>query len=409
MFLFFSMGAPLGSFGVYFHTPYCLQRCTYCDFATFSKDQVSQLRLPPPEEYFKTLTLELRQRAPLFRNRLISSIYFGGGTPSLVPAHFIVSLLEELEKQGVARSPDAEITLEINPATVDPHKMELYLKAGINRFSVGAQTFNDALLKSVHREHNSTQTRETLSLLKSYGVNFSFDLLFALPGQSLDILNSDLDEVIQIEPNHVSPYCLTVPEGHVLSAGRPLENIQLEMFDLISARLRSAGFVQYEISNFSKPGFESKHNSVYWDDTEYWGLGLSSHSYEKLNRWGGRYWNSSNFGVYMEQVSSWQNKVWTTPLEHLPDSQKELLLAHQSLTDFCHTSLRTQSGLEEQNTVKKFGPKIMSQLVPILLELKERGWLKHSGQTWSLSSEGIVLSNQVFAALTFLEGEISVD
>ncbi len=338
---------------------------------------------------------------------MASSLYFGGGTPSLVPAHFIVSLLEELEKQGIQRSPDAEITLEINPATVDPHKMEIYLKSGINRFSVGAQTFNDGLLKSVHREHNATQTRETLALLKSFGVNFSFDLLFALPGQSLEILNTDLDEVLKVMPNHVSPYCLTVPEGHVLSAGRPLESIQLEMFDLISHRLKSAGFLQYEISNFSRPGFESKHNSVYWDDSEYWGLGLSSHSYDKQGgQWGGRYWNSSNFGVYMDQVASWQNKVWSSPHEYLPESQKEILLAHQSLTDFCHISLRTLHGLNADRVTKKFGARTMSHLEPILLELKERGWLNHSKQTWSLSDEGIVLSNQVFAALTFLEGEI---
>ncbi len=326
-----------------------------------------------------------------------------------MPAELIVTLLDELEKQGVQRSPDAEITLEINPATVDQHKMSTYLRGGVNRFSVGAQTFDDALLKSVHREHNSQQTRQTLSLLKSFDVNFSFDLLFALPGQSLDLLQKDLDEVLKVLPHHVSPYCLTVPEGHALSMGRPLEDIQLQMFDLISTRLTSVGFDQYEISNFSRPGYQSRHNCLYWDDSEYWGLGLSAHSYKPQGGWGTRYWNASAIGVYQDQILKSREQAWNTPFELLPESQKEVLELHQSLTDFCHTSLRMKKGLSPSSLAQKFGSTAAQIVHDALSELCERGWVEQTSEAWALTTEGIVLSNQVFSALTFLKGEVPTE
>jgi oxygen-independent coproporphyrinogen III oxidase len=354
------------------------------------------------------LLSELRQKASLFAGRQITSIYFGGGTPSLIPAELIVALVAELEKQGIKRSPDAEVTLEINPATVDPHKMATYLEGGVNRFSVGAQTFDDVLLQSVHREHNSEQTRQTLDLLRSFGVNFSFDLLFALPGQSLDILDRDLDEVLNFSPHHVSSYCLTVPEGHALFAGRPLDDIQLQMFDMISTRLKSARFDQYEISNFAQPGFQSRHNCSYWDDSEYWGLGLSAHSYSPKDGWGTRYWNASSIGAYKSQVLNTAEETWSSPFSLLPESQQESLEPHQSLTDFCHTSLRMRRGLSTQALVKKFGSSAAQQVVSTLAELRERGWVEEVSLGWTLTGEGIVLSNQVFSALTFLKGEVQI-
>ena len=151
------------NFGIYIHIPYCLQRCTYCDFATYEKTQIM-----PPENYLLLLKEEVSQKfssSSLFGNRTVTSIYFGGGTPSLLPAEHIVTILDELAKHGLSRSPDAEITIEINPATIDEKKLETYLQHGVNRFSVGVQTFDDALLRSVRREHNEEQTRQTVELL----------------------------------------------------------------------------------------------------------------------------------------------------------------------------------------------------------------------------------------------------
>lgn len=393
------------SFGVYVHIPYCLQRCTYCDFATYEQSQIL-----PPQKYVQLVHEEMKQKLPSLAGQVIDTVYFGGGTPSLIPAELIVSILHGLEKEGLTIRNDAEITIEINPATLDRQKMTTYLKSGINRFSVGAQTFDDGLLKMVHREHNAAQTRETLNFLKDYGVNYSFDLLFALPGQSLAMLQKDLDEVLRFSPPHLSPYCLTVPEGHVLSKHRALEEDQVKMFEMISNSLRSAGYNRYEISNFSKPGFESKHNTLYWDDSEYLGLGLSAHSY--LNRsaastaWGVRFWNANSIGSYEKQILEGQGRPHTSAFAGPAHDQVEILQTHQALTDFCHTSLRMGHGLSLTRLSNKFGVKISAIIEASLRELMQRGWLNRAQDSWCLTDEGVVLSNQVFAALTYLKDEL---
>ncbi len=390
------------SFGIYVHIPYCLQRCTYCDFATYE-----QSKIIPPAQYLKLLKEEIQQSAQAYPQKELTTIYFGGGTPSLLPASDIVAILDELANAGFTKTAATEMTIEINPATLTPEKMESYLKAGMNRFSVGAQTFDDRLLKSVNREHNAQQTRETLTFLKSFDVNFSFDVLFALPTQTIDGLKRDLDEVLKFRPQHVSPYCLTVPEGHVLSKNRPLEEDQVQMFDLISSTLKSAGYEQYEISNFSLPGFHSRHNSLYWDDSPYWGIGLSAHSYAHHGEWGRRYWNPNSIGAYEAWIQSNQGRRFGHPGSNLPDSNFEDLEKHQALTDFCHTRLRTMKGLSEQRLETRFGTAIAAAVVGQLKLFSEQGLVTRYGEReWQLTEEGLVLSNQVFAGLTYLKNEL---
>ena len=384
-------------FGVYFHIPYCLQRCTYCDFATYEQSQIL-----PPENYTQLVLKEMEQRKSFFTPKLMNTIYFGGGTPSLVDPANILQMIGGLEKLGFTRGPDTEVTIEINPATLNKKKMELYLQNGINRFSVGAQTFDNAQLKKVRREHTAQQTEETLSFLKSYQVNYSFDLLFALPGQTLDDLKRDLDYVLKFDPPHVSPYCLTVPKENPLSAGRPDDDKQVEMFELIAATLKSAGYVQYEISNFAKPGFESKHNTLYWIDQEWWGLGLSAHSYSKSTDYGIRFWNVRSIHDYEKQIA--ENKTLLSPAE-LPDAQYENLERHQAMTDFCHTSLRMLSGLDMNAVTKKFNAIQALKIQNVCLDLVKKGWLEKIPTGFRLTEQGIVLSNQVFLALTFLKDD----
>lgn len=391
------------AFGVYVHIPYCLQRCTYCDFATYEQSQIM-----PPDQYTDLILQEIELRARFAPQKKLDTVYFGGGTPSLISASHIVTILEKLSSSGFVTGPDTEITIEINPATVDPKKMDIYLQHGVNRFSVGAQTFNDSLLKSVHREHSAAQTKETLFLLQGHQVNYSFDVLFALPGQSLEVLNHDLEQVLYYRPNHISPYCLTVPEGHVLSKNKLTESLQLEMFEVISKTLKSAGYIQYEISNFCLPGFESKHNSLYWDDEPYWGIGLSAHSYFKEKPWGVRFWNPNSIGQYQELIKANQH----VPVEHITDflseNSFEKLELHQSITDFCHTSLRRSKGLLKNDFVAKYGNDFFQKLQPILAQQVEEKLLIQDPDKdrWFLSDSGILLSNQVFAALTFLRNEV---
>ncbi len=390
------------SFGIYVHIPYCIQRCTYCDFATYE-----QFKILPPEKYVSLLFEEIRQKSGYYPARTLDTLYFGGGTPSLVPSELIVAIIHELAKHGFTTGPQTEITIEINPATVDEKKLAMYLSAGVNRFSVGAQTFDDRLLKMVHREHNAQQTLDTLALLRYHKLNFSFDILFALPSQSLEGLKRDVDIALDQGAKHISTYCLTIPEGHPLSKGRPIEDDQIAMFEFISESLQSRGFFQYEISNFSTPGYESRHNILYWADEEYWGLGLSAHSYSKHSPWGLRYWNLSNINEYERQILASTGKRYLRPADHLPESQLENLAKHQSLTDFCHTSLRMLKGLSYQKLSTKFSTESAEKVLNILQRLQAHNWLKiNADGHWSMTNEGLLISNQIFEQLTFLEDEI---
>ncbi len=391
--------------GVYIHIPYCLQRCTYCDFATYVHTEIKS-----PQHYIEIVKKEISMRHELFaltKNSPLKTIYFGGGTPSLIPAESIVELITTLSKFGYETGPQTEITIEINPATVDERKLEIYLRAGINRFSVGAQSFSDRLLKMVNREHNAQQTKDTLALLKKYNLNFSFDLLFALPTQTLDELRHDVDIAVDLGSKHISPYCLTVPEGHPLSKNRPLEDEQIEMFDIIHQKLLGKGFQRYEISNYALPGYESKHNLMYWMDEDYWGLGLSAHSYKKnifeRSDWGARFWNLSNFDLYEREIIQ---EMDLKTIQNFSAKQIEVLEKHQSLTDFCHTALRLSAGLSIDHVQQKFGAAAVSSVEKIALSQILHGVLQKKGNCFVLTDKGVLVSNQIFERFTFLENDL---
>jgi oxygen-independent coproporphyrinogen-3 oxidase len=379
---------------VYVHIPYCLQRCRYCDFTTFEWSEIL-----PPEKYVEQVLQEIRNRHHLWQDREIATLYFGGGTPSLIAPELIVAITRELANVGFKFSSDSELTLEINPATIREESLDIYQAAGFNRFSVGAQSFDDGLLALCGRKHNAADTRHTLQLLKNRNVNYSFDLLFALPSQTIQQLDRDLDEVLKVQPPHLSAYCLTVPESHPMSLGRPPEDEQVEMFELIERRLKEIGILKYEISNFSKPGLESRHNLTYWEDRSYWGIGLSAHSYgPQHSDFGTRFWNPKKLDVYAQQVSL-KGCAFSSLL---PSDQWEQLKEHESLTDFCHMHLRTMRGLHESALRKKFSTAMLSGLWARLENLTREGLLQQNLGSWSLTNRGCLISNQVFERLTFL-------
>lgn len=389
------------SFGIYLHTPYCLQRCTYCDFATYEMGTII-----PPERYFQLVEHEIRQRAQFFPPAPLHSLYFGGGTPSLVDSEFLRKVVVVLQQEGFELNSNSECTIEINPATVSEKKLNDYLDFGINRFSVGAQTFKDSLLKSVHREHNAQDTLNTLALLRKYNLNFTFDILFGLPGQSPTDLKQDLEIAVQQGAKHISPYCLTVPEGHPLAKIRPPEDEQIEMFELIHNTLLGNGFEQYEISNYARAGFESRHNLLYWQDQPYWGIGLSSHSYSSEGDWGLRFWNPNNIKEYEKQIVAAENTSFKSPRQALSENQFELLERHQALTDFCHTSLRIHAGLDLEQVRFKFGIEIEAQVRAICQKLVQKDVLEGFQYGFRLSRQGQFISNQVFERLTFFSDDI---
>lgn len=393
------------AFGVYVHIPYCIQRCSYCDFATYE-----QSKIIPPEQYIELLFEEMRQKHQYFAPQKLNTLYFGGGTPSLIPAHLIVSIIKELARYGYTTGPDSEVTIEINPATINEDKLKIYLDHGLNRFSVGAQTFDDRLLKMVNREHSAKQTLETLNLLQKHNLNFSFDILFALPTQSIEGLRNDVEIALQQGAKHLSPYCLTVPDGHPLAKGRALEDEQVDMFNLIAEKLNENKFLQYEISNFALAGFESRHNMLYWTDQSYWSLGLSAHSYipkiQDQAPWGVRFWNLNSIGEYSRQIERQKGMQFSLPMSQLPEEQFECLEMHQSLTDFCHTSMRLMEGLNKSELEKKFPAAAVKSVADILSRLTSNRLVQNEGTRWSLTPQGIVLSNKVFQELTFLKDDV---
>jgi len=364
----------------------------------------------PPQKYVDLLKQEISARALAVGPRLCDTIYFGGGTPSLLEPELIVSVIDELANHGFEVRKDAELTIEIDPGTVTEKKLDQLIAAGFNRFSVGAQSFSDRLLKLAGRKHSSKDTLSLLLLMNKKNLNYSFDLLFSLPTQSLDDLKVDLEKVLQFDPSHLSAYCLNVAENHPMNQMRPTDAVQVEMFAEIELRLALQNILRYEISNFAKPGFESKHNLLYWRDHEYWGLGVSAHSYLKSGRWGARFSNPKRIQPYEKQVSEWtsrlnnnltgQNFTWDFARD-LAGQDFEALEMHQALTDFCHTSLRLSRGLSQKATQHKFSLAVWQEVETRLSDLKERGLVDHKDDLWALSNTGKLLANLVFEKLTF--------
>jgi len=387
--------------GIYIHIPYCLQKCHYCDFMTLPLDHEMGMA-----QYKELLLAELRSRAHRLLPNQIQSIYFGGGTPSLMPASDILALRNELANVGFEIQPNAEISLEINPGTLNDEKLDFYLAAGVNRFSVGVQTFNDSHLKHCGREHSAQDSRETLSFLKERNLNYSFDLLFGLPNQTLQQLNADLTELLSFSPNHVSIYNLTVPPKHPMNRHRAGDLVQVEMFDLIDRRLSEGGIFRYELSNFSRPGFESSHNSLYWSDSAYWGLGISAHSYlPHAGPWGTRFWNPASHRQYISQIQALSRGDEPFYLL-LPKNQMELLQQHEALTDYCHTHLRMLRGLCLSDLQEKFSAPVSEVVRQRLEKLVLSGHLDRTQERYRLSSRGLPLANQIFLELTFLPEDI---
>lgn len=386
-------------FGIYIHIPFCIQRCSYCDFATYSKDQIQA-----NQQYVDSLLIEADRRRGLFQNKELQTIYFGGGTPSLLTGQQIDQILSHLKSLNFTLADDIEITIEVNPATLDDDKCQLFKDAGVNRLSIGCQTFNDPHLKACKREHNSADTMRTIELTQKYFDNFSLDLLFSLPQQKLSDVENDLRIIRDIDPPHVSGYCLTLPTEHPMNKGRGSDDEQIEMFQKIFTTLDEIGLKRYEISNFAKPGFESKHNLLYWTDQNFWGLGLSAHSYKKDSSWGSRFWNPSSYKAYMDQIEnlSAHEKIESSFAQGL----YEMLSPHESLTDFCHTHLRLTDGLNRKKLRQKFGNEAEKAVEKKLEKPVQTELVTCNTDSWKLTERGVLLSNRVFSEILFSKGEI---
>lgn len=380
-------------FGLYIHFPYCLQQCSYCDFATdLYKNEAKN------DHYVELLLKEIEIRSKDFAPKILTSIYFGGGTPSLLTSSQIKKIFLQLEKFGFKQSKNCEISIEVNPDTINEKKLEEYLNLGINRFSLGIQSFDDRLLNNVGRLHSAKDTIDNLELFAKYQLNFSGDILYSLPHQDLSSIQSDLIKLLEYQPKHISPYILTLPEKHPLQKGRLPEEKQVDALKWIYKTLKEYGYTQYEISNFALPGFECRHNKNAWLGEEYLGLGMSAHSYIASEKWGMRFSNHNTVTAYEKHLQ--------TPLLKKEKKYIEILKKNEALSDFCHTSLRLKEGISFARLEKKFGKKSKEYCLNRLQQAHLSNYLIWDEQSVALTQQGILFSNLVFSELVFLEEEL---
>jgi oxygen-independent coproporphyrinogen-3 oxidase len=271
-------------FGVYIHFPYCRKRCPYCDFAVHARARI------PHEQYAAAVERELAERAPLFAGRRLTSIYFGGGTPGLWRADCLARVLAAVRAAWPAAGDVLEVTVEANPDDLPREHLDALAAAGVNRLSLGAQSLQDKHLHTLGRTHGAAEVGRAVADARAAGIaNLSIDLMFALPAQTLTELEADLAGMLELAPEHVSVYNLTVEErtafGGLQRAGLltvPDSGVAADMYERIQARLAGAGFRHYEISSWARPGRRAVHNTLYWTGGEYLGLGCSAHSFRRL-------------------------------------------------------------------------------------------------------------------------------
>lgn len=303
---------------LYIHIPFCKSKCYYCDFNSYcGKDDLI-------EKYIEALKSELKEINCNFK-----TVYFGGGTPSNIPSKYIIDLMNEIQCDG-------EITLELNPGTITKEKLQDYKEAGINRLSIGLQAVQDDLLRRIGRIHTLRQFEEAYNMARSVGFNnISVDLMFGLPGQTVNDVKESLNYLIKINPEHISCYSLIVHDELVEKhpdafSNLPNDEDERKMYYLICDELKSAGYVQYEISNFAKPSFESKHNLCYWNQDEYYGVGAGASSY--INNV--RYKNIDSVEQYVAAVINSQNDYQVVEETQNPESKlKEYMILRLRLLD----------------------------------------------------------------------------
>jgi putative oxygen-independent coproporphyrinogen III oxidase len=381
----------LAPFSLYIHIPYCISKCPYCDFNSHVVQEI------PEQGYTGALLRELEYfgNSDDWQGRTVQSIFFGGGTPSTFHPNSIGKLLAWVAATFPIDA-DCEITLEANPGTVDSDKFFGYRNAGVNRISVGVQSFQPRILKFLGRIHSAEEARKALEIVQQAGFdNFSFDLIYANPGQTLAELGADLDEALEIHPPHLSAYNLTFEEGtpfhHEYRSGRMQslsEDEEIAMVELIEEKLLSTGLHRYEISNYASPGRCSRHNVNYWRYGDYLGLGAGAHSYKmrSAEESVGRRWsNEKNPGRYMTQVNQTNHAV----------VEREEINLDKAAGEFMFLGLRMTEGIlidafraRFDKTPREVFPQMSHWINGELLE-ETQGFLR-------FTHRGLLVANSIF-------------
>lgn len=379
--------------GLYVHIPFCVQKCAYCDFLSAPSKAADRI------SYIQALKKEIKSFAAAAKDYEVDTVFFGGGTPSILEPELIRELMECLKESFCFIKEDAEskleITLEANPGTLTKEKLISYRKSGINRLSMGLQSADKEELRLLGRIHTFEQFKENYKAAREAGFeNISVDLMSALPGQTLKSYQTTLEKVLALEPEHISAYSLIIEEGTPFytawEEGKlilPEEEEERQMYYLTEELLKKAGYDRYEISNYAKKRYESRHNSKYWTGEEYLGLGLGAASYWK----GSRNRNTENLADYLEKANAGESLL----IESL------LLTKQEKIEEFMFLGLRRMEGVSKEVFRERFGEELLSVYGEIIKEQETKGLIAQDEKRLWLTAQGIDLSNQVMAEYLF--------
>ncbi len=369
---------------LYLHVPFCRQACHYCDFhfSTSLRDKGKMVR---------AMIRELKMQKDYLPSDDLHTVYFGGGTPSLLSEKELATLMEAIKKQYHLK-PDAEITLEANPDDLSESTVAMLANQGINRLSIGIQSFHDPHLRFMNRAHTAQEAEDSVRRAQDAGItNLSVDLIYAIPAENDDILLSDIEKTLALGVEHISAYCLTVEPktafGSWTKTGKmaPIEDeFAARQFEILIGRLQESGFEQYEISNFAKYQKYSLHNSAYWQRRPYLGIGPSAHSYNGTSR----QYNVSNNAKYLEEI---QNKA-------LPMTQ-EILTPKDQVNEYLLTGLRTKWGCRLELLQELSGDSFLMKTGQEIFLLNEIGWLHSRDGLLLLTEKGKLFADQVASRL----------
>ena len=402
---------------LYIHIPFCMKKCSYCDFLSFSADEQTQY------SYVQALLRELVFYGSKYKERVISTIYIGGGTPSWLREEYMEAIMMQV-RSSFSVVEDAEITIECNPGTITSQKFEVYKKIGINRLSIGLQSAHNEELKILGRVHNYEQFLKTFDMARKHGFNnINVDLMSSLPGQTPEIFMDSLHQVVRLKPEHISAYSLIIEKGTpfyelyrfdavkqeagMQTESLPTEEEEYQTTKLTQQYLQSEGYVWYETSNFAKKGKECRHNIGYWKRKDYLGVGLGAASLiDNI-----RYSNIRDIYDYLKETEQIYDGIFENPLEDgtveaVPATNlhvsAEAISRNAQMEEFMFLGLRMTEGIYRQDFFDAFGMQIEAVYGDVLSHLQEEALLEKKEGRVYLTDKGLDLSNYVM--VQFLMG-----
>lgn len=366
---------------IYFHIPFCIKKCNYCNFYSvqYKKDLV--------EKYISCLKKEI-ELTTLQKKFKITTIYFGGGTPSLLSFSHLFKIITALkDKFIIAENP--EVTLEANPINVTKAAAKNWKICGINRISLGAQSFNNSELKTLGRLHSEKEIYTAVEIIKEHCTeNISLDLMYGIPFQTMQSWITSLEKAIGLKPRHISSYCLSIENGTYLADKQneytfPDENLQSEMYYRLIDTLKKNKFYQYEISNFAQTGFESKHNLTYWNGEEYLGFGPASHSFYNMKR----YSNFADLNKYFEHIDN----------KKLPIENSKIISAREFISDKIILGLRLNKGISLSEFKEKYNFIVEKEYKKVIKKFLSSRYLTIQNDRLKLTSKALFVSNSILS------------